>query len=179
MEHACPLCGAQALTEQIGSTPFVGAVDVHIDGVSIWSCAACGERLTELPALRSLVDRVVRAVAGRAGRLEGIELRLLRQHLGWSAAEAARQLGVDPATVSRWEGGHRSMSLPAEKLLRLAVAARHGEVRDGALAALLAAPEAGPRAPIRLPAVAPGAVGSPTRAVADALRPHPHLAVAA
>ena len=51
-------------------------------------------------------------------------LKFLRKSLGWSGAEFARNLHVDPATVSRWESPRaaQTMSASNELLLRLAVA---------------------------------------------------------
>jgi len=42
------------------------------------------------------------------GRTIGERLRLRRQTLGLSWAEAARIIGVDPSTLSKWELGRRS-----------------------------------------------------------------------
>ena len=42
--------------------------------------------------------------------------RLIREACGLSASEVARELGVSPATVSRWERGERSpRGKPAEE----------------------------------------------------------------
>jgi len=55
---------------------------------------------------------------GAAGR------RFVRKQLAapapWSGVDFARHMGVDAATVSRWEAGQR-MGASAERLLRLAV----------------------------------------------------------
>ncbi|MGE3681663.1 MAG: helix-turn-helix domain-containing protein [Bdellovibrionales bacterium] len=37
--------------------------------------------------------------------MTGREIRLLRQRLGWSLAEMARQMGCSTALVSDWESG--------------------------------------------------------------------------
>lgn len=45
-----------------------------------------------------------------------------RARLGLSQAEAARLLGVDVRTVKRYEGGHRKIPGPVEKLTAVLVA---------------------------------------------------------
>jgi transcriptional regulator with XRE-family HTH domain len=45
----------------------------------------------------------------------------LRKSLGWSGGDFARRMGVDPATVSRWENGAQDIGQVAERLLRLLV----------------------------------------------------------
>jgi transcriptional regulator with XRE-family HTH domain len=43
----------------------------------------------------------------------------IREALGWSQAELARQMDVDPETVRNWERGSRNCSGPARRLLLL------------------------------------------------------------
>jgi DNA-binding transcriptional regulator YiaG len=63
-------------------------------------------------------------VAARTGRLASEEIRFLRKWLGWSGVDFAAHMGVDPATVSRWENDSLQMGGSAERLLRLMVATR-------------------------------------------------------
>lgn len=49
--------------------------------------------------------------------MERLDIRKLRERLGWSQASLARELGVSPATVSRWERGTRQPSPQARRRL--------------------------------------------------------------
>jgi transcriptional regulator with XRE-family HTH domain len=40
-----------------------------------------------------------------AANLTGQDIRTLRQQLGWSLAEMARQMGCSTELISKWEGG--------------------------------------------------------------------------
>jgi DNA-binding transcriptional regulator YiaG len=64
------------------------------------------------------------ALINKAARLTPAEIKYLRKTLGWSGADFARNLHVDPATVSRWESesAPQAMSESNELVLRLAVA---------------------------------------------------------
>ena len=46
-------------------------------------------------------------------------LKVLRETMGWSQSELARQFGVSPAAVNRWESGDIAMSGTAVKLLEV------------------------------------------------------------
>jgi DNA-binding transcriptional regulator YiaG len=64
------------------------------------------------------------AIAGQKAKLSGPEIRFLRKYLGYSGAHFARTIGVDPATVSRWENEKEPMGATAERLLRLMIVTR-------------------------------------------------------
>lgn len=46
-------------------------------------------------------------------------LKILRETMGWSQSELARQFGVSSAAVNRWESGEIAMSGTALKLLEI------------------------------------------------------------
>jgi DNA-binding transcriptional regulator YiaG len=50
------------------------------------------------------------------------EVRFLRKHLGWSGADFAAHMGVDPTTVSAWENERKPFGTSSDRLLRLIVA---------------------------------------------------------
>jgi transcriptional regulator with XRE-family HTH domain len=54
--------------------------------------------------------------------LSPAEIRYLRKSLGWSGADFAKHMHVDPATVSRWENETQPMSEQNDLLLRAMVA---------------------------------------------------------
>lgn len=46
-------------------------------------------------------------------------LLALRKKMSWTQKELAREFGVQPVTVEKWEVGEREMSGPALKLLEI------------------------------------------------------------
>ena len=88
--------------------------------VSVHRCNACGDYEVEIPRIAQLNQTLANALIKKPARLTAAEIRFLRKALGWSGVDFARHMGVDPATVSRWEAGSK-MGASAERLLRLAV----------------------------------------------------------
>jgi transcriptional regulator with XRE-family HTH domain len=62
-----------------------------------------------------------RSAPRKTNRLSATEIRFLRKSLGWSGADFARHIGVDPATVSRWETGAQDIGQVADRFLRLLI----------------------------------------------------------
>jgi DNA-binding transcriptional regulator YiaG len=52
-------------------------------------------------------------------RMSGTELKDIRERLGYTQAELAKEVGVKTDTVSKWEQGRRNIPAPVEKLLKL------------------------------------------------------------
>lgn len=104
-----------------------GLPNVVLEDVEVRRCPNCGEQAVAIPRIEELHRVLAMAVIQQAGRLSPHDIRFLRKWLGWSGADFARHMGVDPATVSRWESVEKpqAMGSTAERLLRLAVA--HGQ----------------------------------------------------
>ncbi|MBW2030973.1 MAG: helix-turn-helix domain-containing protein [Deltaproteobacteria bacterium] len=51
--------------------------------------------------------------------MEALELKMRLKRLGWSYAEAARQLGVSRGTITRWVKGERRISETAIRLINV------------------------------------------------------------
>ena len=96
-----------------------GLPNVVLHGVTRFECPNGHGGAVSIPRLAGLQRVLARAVASEPARLEGAEIRFLRKHLGWSGVDFARTMGVDPATVSRWENDKEPMGPVAERLLRL------------------------------------------------------------
>lgn len=105
---------------------------VVVHDVELSYCPACGDEAVGIDNVEGLMDAVTRIVATKQGRLTPKEIAYLRKHLDVSQAVLAKHLGVDPATVSRWESSMTSqaMGVSAERLLRLMVIHKleHGDV---------------------------------------------------
>ena len=97
-----------------------GGIRATLVNVPVHRCAACGDFEVEIPLIVQLNQALANTLIRKPTRLTGAEIRFLRKALGWSGVDFARHMGVDAATVSRWEAGQR-MGASAERLLRLAV----------------------------------------------------------
>ena len=98
-----------------------GLPHVTLEGVEVRRCAACGEHEVVIPNIEQLHQAIANAVISKKARLASAEVRFLRKHMGWSGAEFARHMGVQPETVSRWENGREPLGTVADRLLRLMV----------------------------------------------------------
>ncbi len=101
-----------------------GLPGITLVGVEVSRCPQCGEFEVSIPQIEELHRMLARAVAAKPERLAAEEIRYLRKWLGWSGVDFADHMGVDPATVSRWENDSLQMGGSAERLLRLLVATR-------------------------------------------------------
>jgi putative zinc finger/helix-turn-helix YgiT family protein len=118
--------------ENVPYTALPGAVLV---GVPVSRCAHCGEYEVAIPAIDELNRLLAEAVIRKRGRLVGGEVRFLRTYLGYSAADFAKLIGSDPATVSRWESDKQPIGHHTDLLLR-AMVALDRKVEDYPIAAL-------------------------------------------
>lgn len=121
-ELTCPVCGG-ALETRREDRPYTasGLDNVTLMDMEIDTCTQCGEELYTYPRLEELHRVLAFALATQPSRLRGSEIRFLRKYLGWSGTEFSRQMGVDRATVSRWENAKERMGTTAERLLRMMV----------------------------------------------------------
>jgi DNA-binding transcriptional regulator YiaG len=56
--------------------------------------------------------------------MTAVEIRSLREKLGWTQMALAQAVGVTSNTVARWERGEMSISEPASRLLQKIAAER-------------------------------------------------------
>lgn len=116
----CPNCG-RAVTSKVANHPYPGLPGVTVEGVLVRRCASCGEQSIQLPDVEKLDREIALGLVGKAGRLTGREIRFLRSVLERSSREFAALLGMNPATVSRWENDAQPISLQTDMLLRAVV----------------------------------------------------------
>ena len=62
--------------------------------------------------------------------MNGKEIRFLRRNMGLKAVELQEYLGVDNATISRWEHGSQNITPPHDRLLRMFYATFKGLPQD-------------------------------------------------
>jgi putative transcriptional regulator len=78
-----------------------------------------GRVVAEIPALKQLMKLIARDLIERPDSLSGAEIRFIRKRLGKRAVDFARNLGIDAATLSRYENEKQQASESHDKLIRL------------------------------------------------------------
>jgi putative zinc finger/helix-turn-helix YgiT family protein len=101
-----------------------GLPNIVLVGVEVRTCASCGAREVVVPRLDELHRTIAKTLVTKDAKLGAAQIRFLRKYLGWSSADFATYMAVQPETVSRWEAGTQEMGPVSERLLRLLVANR-------------------------------------------------------
>jgi putative zinc finger/helix-turn-helix YgiT family protein len=119
----CEECGALMTVERNGVRRYVigGLPHVELHGVEVSQCQQCGTEEVGIPRIEQLHRALAAAFVRQPRMVASAELRFLRKHLGLSAGDFARMMGVTRETVSRWETGAKPMGSVADRLLRLLV----------------------------------------------------------
>ena len=104
--------------------PLLGMTEVRVTNLSALVCSRCGAVSVDGSVIE-MVSLMLADVILRQPAIGGIEVRFLRKLLGDTQSELAAKLGVDRATVNRWENadepltGAPSYALRSHALLRL------------------------------------------------------------
>jgi len=120
----CPNCGRKQDTF-IGEYKYLesGLDNVIIRGIEIFQCS-CGEHSAFIPQIMEIHRAIAKCLIEQTRPLAGREMRLLRKNMGMKAIELAKFLGVDKATVSRWENEKDKHSDIIDRYIRLLYATR-------------------------------------------------------
>lgn len=126
MSKKCRSCSKAEMATRVETYRYTesGLPNVVLVGVEVRRCPACGHHEVVLPRVTDLHRTIALAVIRKRTRLSGPEVRYLRKYLGWSGADFARHVGVDPSTVSNWENDKDPIGTTSDRLLRLMVAHR-------------------------------------------------------
>lgn len=118
--RACPHCGEPMETE-IENYRYddSGLENVVLTNIKVRRCHKDAEIIVAIPRIEELHRVLAKEVASKQTRLTPAEIKFLRKYLGWSGTKFAEWIGVDRATVSRWESGDQAMGQQAERLLRV------------------------------------------------------------
>ena len=95
-----------------------GLPNVFLVGIRYFRCE-CGEHLADIPAIKQLLNLIGRDLAEKDSALSGAEIKFLRKRLGQKATDFAKQIGLEPETLSRIENDHLQASERTDKLIRL------------------------------------------------------------
>ena len=120
----CTECGGTMKTHRENYRYDASGLPVTLAGVEVSRCSKCGAHEVAIPRIEELHRVIALAVITKAGRLAPPEIRFLRKSLDWTGGEFARHVGVDVATVSRWENGRQAMGPVADRPLRMIVGCR-------------------------------------------------------
>jgi putative zinc finger/helix-turn-helix YgiT family protein len=95
-----------------------GLDNLILEGIDIFGCP-CGENIVRIPAVDELHKLVGLRIIIKNTPLTGNEIRFLRKNMGMSATKLAGLMGIDNATVSRWENEKQKISKSHDHFLRL------------------------------------------------------------
>ncbi len=117
-------CGRDTRREVLATpeNPFrfvdSGLNDVYLVGIRYFVCE-CGRIVAEIPAARQLLSLIARDLVEKPKALSPEEIRFLRKRLGKKQADFAKELGVRPETLCRFESGDTRTNERTDKLIRL------------------------------------------------------------
>jgi putative zinc finger/helix-turn-helix YgiT family protein len=116
----CPTCGRMQETIK-GDYQYreSGLDNVLICGIEIFNCKNCGEESALIPNILELHKTIAKCLLTQKRRLTGKEIRFLRKHMAMQGKVFAELIGVDNATVSRWENGKENPSDIADRCIRM------------------------------------------------------------
>jgi putative zinc finger/helix-turn-helix YgiT family protein len=95
-----------------------GLSDVYLVGIRYFVCD-CGKIVADIPAMRQLLSLIARDLVEKPKALAPEEIRFLRKRLGKKQADLAKEIGVRPETLSRFETGETRANERTDKLIRL------------------------------------------------------------
>jgi transcriptional regulator with XRE-family HTH domain len=95
-----------------------GLPNVFLVGIKYYRCE-CNKELVDIPAIKQLLNLIGRDLVESGSALTGAEIKFLRKRLGQKSVDFARQIGLEPETLSRIENDHVPASERTDKLVRL------------------------------------------------------------
>jgi len=99
---------------------------VYLSGIAYFKCRN-GHRLADIPAVEQLMELIARDVVEKPAALTGPEIKFLRKRLSKKAVDFAKEIGLEPETLSRIENSKRQAKESTDKLIRLYYAVSSGD----------------------------------------------------
>ncbi len=127
----CFICGQEmACSSETYHYKECGLNNVFVENVEVCRCDSCDENIACIQRLPELNSAIGEALLRKASLLNGKEIRFLRKNIGLKAVELQKYLGVNNATISRWEQTKQKISPGHDRLLRLVYAHFKGIPHD-------------------------------------------------
>jgi HTH-type transcriptional regulator/antitoxin MqsA len=119
-KNLCPLCGEGQLTDSkcLNSVEYKGTTADINNYFSV--CNACGSEQANAKQLRNNKRAMIGFKKQVDGLLTGIEVRLIREQLKITQAQASMIFGGGPVAFAKYEADDVTQSEAMDKLLRLA-----------------------------------------------------------
>lgn len=118
-ELACPNCGKLQGTFRGDYRYLESGLDhVIICDVEIIRCS-CGEESALIRGILAVHKAIANCLLEKETQLTGKEIRFLRKEMDLKGRDFANLVGVDNATLSRWENGKTKPSIKADRLIRV------------------------------------------------------------
>ena len=115
----CPVCNSETVcTQDTHKYTECGLDNVVLKGIDVCKCS-CGEKFVSIPAMPQLHRLIAINLINKKSLLSGQEIRFLRKNMGLTATKLSKIIGVDNATISRWETGNQPITKPHDHLIRL------------------------------------------------------------
>jgi putative zinc finger/helix-turn-helix YgiT family protein len=115
----CPQCNSE-MECKAGTHHYEesGLDNVIVKGIDICACV-CGEKIVCISKIDELHKLIGVHLIKKKSLLNGKEIRFLRKNMGLTATKLAAYMGVDNATISRWENTKHPITKPHDLLLRV------------------------------------------------------------
>jgi putative zinc finger/helix-turn-helix YgiT family protein len=116
----CAICGGGLKVIKDKPYNFIeSGLTVILLGIPHYVCESCDEEFVSIPNPEQLHKMIAMDICkNKKALLLPEEIRFLRKELYLKAKDLARSLGVDSATLSRWETGKRPIGEGYDRLLR-------------------------------------------------------------
>ena len=127
----CSNCGKEAKIVR-GSYYFIeGGLDcVVLQGIELIRCKHCDNEDPIIPRINDLMRTLAVAVIFKPHRLRGNEFRFVRKYLAKTGEETGQMLGVNKATISKWENNEDPIGEQSDRLFRIIALATGEGLKD-------------------------------------------------
>jgi putative transcriptional regulator len=102
---------------------------IFLKGIEVYTCK-CGEKVISIPSIPELHTTIGRFLLKKKALLNGQEIRFLRKNMGLTAKKLAGYIGIDNASISRWENDKSPITKPHDLFLRVVYASIKGIPND-------------------------------------------------
>ncbi len=123
-EMFCPRCG-KVLETSRGDYKYLesGLDNVIICNVEMIKCD-CGMESALIKGILALHEAIANCLLDKETHLTGKEIKFLRKEMGLKGKVFANLVGIDNATLSRWENNKSRPSARADRLIRFLYATK-------------------------------------------------------